>query len=634
MVPTSTTLERYPADPDPQRDQKLVSRRGKQRLRRAIGEAAAALAIVIPATAVGAAAGLDVATRPSGISIAPGISAEAQPTLSEALTITYGATVVIPGVHKDIGGLTASAKIDITELDSQSHTSGEQATSDVMLAAMDSAGPAVIEAFQHRARQGLTVGAGVFVLLALGGLLVWKRLKTPLRREDNELDMPPKNEAPNADPPGPAKNDNVDIGEHKTRAFVSSKTWRNIGVVAAVSAVTLGGGYWATNEYFALKAPLTESTSRIFPNDPANPIVELVHQYAPVLEDASVSGDIGYYAKGALTNVFERMKAVDSRWQERASYLANTALPRFRSRGGMDWQNNPNIVAFAHVSDIHDNRPFLKHFLPEVLDAMGVDFVVNTGDEMNYSGTLLLDDGAYERFAAALPASEGAIVVGGNHDEKTMHAARQLVAQTHTGQTYHPLVPLGEDNSYSTAMGGLVFVGSPDLNRTTAAGTDPPTRKARLDNNVKQGSIIADRACAIADETGVKPIVLAHEKEATYEAIVRGCASLALAGHNHTTYPVRAFANPDGSTTYEQVLGTASGDGPNNLTAIYNGPTTEGSISVWLYNLATQQFEKSISLSYTAHGPPSITANDLPEADDANTATDDPRIMKVLEPQD
>ncbi|MEO6761125.1 MAG: metallophosphoesterase [Candidatus Saccharimonadales bacterium] len=631
IAPSLTGLEKYPTSPDTPEEQ--ISTRHSQwhRLRGVIGEAAIGLAILAPATTVGVATGLEVATSSSTVNIAPGISTEVEPALSPDLTITYGPTIVIPDINKDIAGLTTSARIRITNLDTHNHSAG-QAVSAILDGSLGPIQSKISDAIIQRGRQGLAIGTSLFGLLSFGGFLAKRRLRSN-KEGGNEPSSTPKINGLGDNPPEIDKRADPDTKQPNKSQPPTYRPWRKAAALIVLGAITLGGSYKINQEYDALRTPLAESTSMLFPNGPTNPATNLVDEYAPILKGASISGDVGYYAAKSISKILDEMEEVDNKWQNQADYFVNTALPEFRANGGMDWQNNPDITAFVQISDIHDNRPFLKYFLPKVLSALNIGLVVNTGDEMNYSGTLFLDDGAYQRFIDALPVSTQAVIVSGNHDKKSLQAAGQLTAETRDGKRYHPLIPLDSKNNYSVTIDGLTFVGSPDSNRTTAAGTVPTSPKDQIANDINDGNKIVKRSCKIYQETGVKPIAIAHEPAAIYPAVISGCDTLALNGHTHVTYSIQTYASDNGSITYQQTLGTASGDGPNNIASIYNNATIEGSISIWLCDKSTGQPTGSIMISYSPNGLPSIKPIELPSADEAISATDDPQIMAAVSPQ-
>lgn len=588
-----------------------------------LGKLAAGSVLALPAAAAGLAAAAGVAEIPVPIHAGPAVAADARLQTADYSSLTYGPTIGLPKVHETFLGINVGINVAIKELDTHVKTNQRQTLAALAKDPRGIIGPAIRQGMQQRGGEALAAGLGVFAGLetARRRLRRRHRAQTAQTREELELLCSILSESAEGTlseaTAAKTRSTQARLREQVQKQELHRRRHKLAAAAAGLGMFAVSG--MAINHEIGSLRPAPSTHTVIFPAGSADPLASEILADNPVLAGAFVTGDAGYYARQGVIKIAGDMEQADAYWRGQAAYLTGTALPRFRAAGGMAWQQNPDIIAFAQVSDIHDNRPELEYFLQPVLEAASVDFVVNTGDEMNYSHQLFLDNGAWQRFAAALPKTDRhgeplqAIVIAGNHDEKDSRPAHDLSFKTSDGKTYHPLLPLDKSSKYLTTIDGITFVGAPDDNRTATNGTKPSDYAGQMANDAKQGKVIADAACGYYEETGQKPIALAHERQATYEAIARGCVKLALSGHTHNLSPVEAYLNADGSVAYRQTLGSSSGDGPNNVAAIYNQATKVGTISIWLYNTATDEFlQHNIMIYINPSGNPSIGAEPLP----------------------
>ena len=609
---------------------------GWQKARRLAGKVAVgaliSLPVVAPVAAVGA---MTAATQaPASIRIAPGLIFQASPQRN-ASSVEYGPTTVkLPNAVQYFHGRAFGIRLNTTQLDTYKYGDQGQIFAAIADDPREMLAQPISRGVETRAVQGAIVG-GVVAEVCLLGFIIWRRRRKAATQEKlSELGaydgMPETQRASLPDPL--RKRYDYLMGFRQKVAHRSRQARRQRLITGmAVLCIAAAGAGLVVHDWDTMRAPA--SGMPLFPESAlAISQIQGVVDKSQMLRGASITGDVGHFSSVIDKSFATYKQKVDKYWQGKAVSFTR-ALARFRIRGGMAWQENPNIGAFALVSDDHDSHPATKYLLPAIFKDMGVNYVVNLGDQLNYSQTLFLDNGGWKRAADALPTGgpDGvpvqAIVVTGNHGNGSSGTARSITARTAEGKTYHPFIPLDGKDGYSTTMDGMTFVGSPDLNRTTDSGTTPSSPAAEMANDAKQGHLLADKACQIYQDTGEKPIVLAHERQATYEAIARGCVKLALSGHLHETLPVQVYKNFDGSMTYQENIGTASGDGPNNTAAIYNKATRRGAIEVWLYNRTSGQIlNHHIDISYGPSGPVHVSSARLPAAGKAGLALENPLI--------
>gem|GEM_PF-4395793 len=596
--------------------------------------------------AVAAAIAVGVAERPAPIDAGPGISASANFMTADYSGADIGpSTVGLPRLHATFHGVDLGINLNIKRLDTTSDSPQQQALAGILEDPRATLGPEIETAFYWRAGEGLLAGLAALGTMETSRRLLRRRHRANVAAEEDRLerleahDNLPDNVKQQI-PADTRQRDQAELAELKLRQEkrAAHKPWQKASAALAGLGILLGGAS-LHHEIDNLKPPAANHTV-ILPSNSPNPYIQEIIADEPMLADTFVTGDLGYLLQQGIVQITGEMQQVNEYWSGLGNTLVNEVLPEFRAQGGMDWQNDPNITAFLQVTDIHDNRPYLKYFLPALIRAFNPDFVVDTGDEENFSGQDFLDNGAWQRLADALPRENRrgqpfqVVLVAGNHDDEKSTIAHKLTAQTSSGKTYHVFIPLDASDDYTTTLDGLTFVGSPDLNRTTH-GTVPASTEGQLANDAKQGGELAQKACDVFQKTDERPIGLAHEPEAAYAAAASGCTSLDLSGHRHITYPVKAILNPDGtSITYQQDLGTASGDGPNNVTAIYNKATTDADVSLWLFNKVTGERQEILISASPSSTVPTVEKVLLPKPDAALPAMDDTDIRDFLDTYD
>lgn len=295
----------------------------------------------------------------------------------------------------------------------------------------------------------------------------------------------------------------------------------------------------------------TESSER----DNMIPVNKIITSQSPAMEGAGITGFGGDFVNTLAYGAVEYINGADEMWNQASDNFLQ-AHQKFAASGAMDFADDPNIVPMLHISDIHCNYAYMKHFLGPFMQKMKPQIVLNTGDTFTNSATTPLENDCYATFtskvaSATLGNGQTPVVVNvnGNHDPKKP-------IQQKSDPT---VITLSKANGYKAEINSLAFVGDSDPKETILKAPDP-SEEHNLDKLIaKQGRNIADTACAIQEETGERPIVLAHRRQATWQAIVEGCVSMSLSGHTHDEKPMKLFRADDGNTVLQHTGGSASG---------------------------------------------------------------------------
>lgn len=590
------------------------------------------------ATLVATTIALGIARRPAPINAGPGISADVSVIRSGDSSLTLGPTSIdLPKAHTNFHGIDLGINIDVKKVDTISQGHKEQTAAGVLTDPKGTLTPPIERAFYWRAGEGLAGGLLALGLMWGGGLITRRRRQAKLAAEAEKIeqlkgyakqydDLP--DEVKEQLPAELQEKDRRELTELQQKRQHRQKRnlyHRTTATLAGLGILLGAGGIY--HEVDSL-TPSAASCSVLFPNNSTNPLVRDILTDQPILKGACATGDLGHLAKEGVVQIAAQMERINEYWRGQANLLVNKVLPEFAASGGMDWRSDPNTVAFIQLTDVHDNRSYLKYFLPYALKALNVDFIAETGDEENFSGKNFLDNGAWQRLASALPEFNRrgepfkVVLVAGNHDDFNNKVATKLTKTIGNGnqkKKYHPFIPLNESDGYTTTIDGITLVGIPDENRTSSPhGTVPASSNAQKLDDARQGEQLATIAKDITNKTGKEPVVaMTHEPQTGYATLVQGWAKLVLSGHWHATHPVKAIKHPDGSVSFEQALGTASGDGPNNIKAIDSKATTSAVMSLWTYNKLTQQFKEIMIIVQPNGGLPTITSVTLPRLDEA-----------------
>lgn len=566
-------------------------RPGGKRPRRLAKAAAVAVLILLPL--VGLVSGAVIgAHRPTTIELAPGIDISASAQGGNATTLHLGSVATLKvqrhGRLPLIGDVGADMHLHEVNVVRPRQTLTE------LVALSEDGGAAIRDRFTTavtwRVAEGAAVGLGVGLLASLGAVACWRALRDSTRRTVLRSGL----------------------------AFVTAS-----GLIVAGLVV-------------AREQPSSTDDGRI-----ASPVPAWVGDDVPLLKGAVVYGTGGAAIVAGLQTVARIKESVDDYWKRQAVELRGVAIPHLAAQGGMSWQGDPDVVPIMHITDMHGNISELKHFLPAAIRLLGVSLVFDTGDQANFGGTIPVDDYAFSKLLSAVrPGIQRGrpvqvVYVAGNHDP--LHAPADVVDAVYEGpdhRPYHPFISLDEANDYTATVQGVTFVGSPDLNRTTTTDTVPSTIDGQLRNDATQGRTVAAAACRSYQNSGVRPIVGVHEMQAGYATQVGGCASLVLSGHLHVTSPAVGYVNADGSKSFAQNLGSASGDGPGNVKPEYSTPTTQGAIGYWLYNMATHQVVGHLELDLYPNRKLQLRQIALPKQQTSVEPLQDPAIAEFLQQYD
>jgi predicted MPP superfamily phosphohydrolase len=335
----------------------------------------------------------------------------------------------------------------------------------------------------------------------------------------------------------------------------------------------------------------------------------------PALENARVSGAGAELITGVADMVVDTIDSADAFANVEAENF-EIAFAKFEAKGGTYYLHDPNIEAIEHVSDIHCNRPYTRTMFARIIKRFGTKIILNTGDSQNTMNTLPYDRTCYSDIIKELKSiyqTENMPVtmvnVAGNHDVKSPITASII---DESGQKHPLLTTLSKENNYRTEIDGITFVGAPDPTQSTMGPTQPIGFEAQNKVIAEQGSEIAKAACEVKDETGIAPIVAAHESPAGYETIAKGCAGTVLNGHTHTDAPVQSLETEDGmATVLQHTIGSASG--ADGGVPVYTTVKLRATTDVLLYNKTTHKVEGIIQTAINPNGTVIISKKTMPK---------------------
>lgn len=526
-------------------------------------------------TFLGTIGGAWYATQVSDVELAPGLTVAVSPQLSGHSTVSLGPLDVnLPAAHQDIklpktlgGNVPVGAHLVVTEVNTIA--SGGNLLDD-MAAIKDQPQQLVMDPVQSAIIRRGAIGAGAGLVLITAGLGAGYAANRRHRGKDES--------------------------QSSKKTKLESALHLGVPVVLA-STLAAGVGYEHMQPNPAGASYLLDSTCT---------------NHLPVLEGASMTTDAAKVANILCKKAVAYSGHTDSVWRTDARAIG-LEVNRLRQNGGLEWQNDPNNVVFLHATDIHASLPYMKYFLPEIVRQFEVRTIILTGDQQNVAGTLPIDAAAYSTLLEALaPENIGGIQVKiidtlGNHDAKPLPPNVANYKYHADGKTWDAITSLDAANHYTYRRDGITYAGAPDTNTTTFNGTTPTNPNAQMQNDASAGEYIAQAVCR-AHKIGQKNIVAAgHEPQMLYAALASGCAPVVtLAGHLHVTLPSKTFVNPDGSVSTEQVLGSASGAGPNDYASIEGTPTVYAPTRLDIINKHTHRLIGTVTITAYPNRAPTV----------------------------
>ena len=546
--------------------------------------------IVLSAGLFGAVEGTAVANYvyPPNISLAEGIDAKTSLTFHKGVDIASPITgqLDMPNVPVDtkvpsVDGIhttISSLRLDISDPQAMSQYVGFGANFRGTVA------EPISESIFHNLLHGAGIGAAIGAGAAAVGLAYLKHVRRDTALTQEEID----DYRERGTPKDLRAADRNEKKMHRGKVF--RRAWATVGVAAAIA----GAGY-------TYKSAHEVETAGDRPGTALDPtLVNLV----PELEGATVAeGGGGDQINAIITAIKNLKEQADSSWQQ-AYENAVPAIETYFTHGGKEYVDNPNIVAVAHVSDLHCNLSNYSYYFGKILPLLNPDIVAVTGDTQTNSGTMFYEESCFPTLEEIVSNSAetndkqvSLVNVNGNHD-----GGETVTNGTWTynlaGDNNVAKVPLPEIHG---TQSNLTFVGEPDPVHTTWKNI-PPDVPSQQDAEAEIGTTIAETACE-EQEKGNTVIAMAHEPIANYQAIVEGCAKFAFSGHYHHEQSVYKYVGQNGKTVLEHTGGSASGAGTK--VSLYEAPEQDASMSIIYYDQANEEFVGSLTV--TVHTDSSVT---------------------------
>ncbi len=558
-----------------------------------LGRIAASATIISGAAIAGA--GLAVSRVPATVELAPGLSVESSLHHDNTTHVEFGPLGVlnIPAAHQDIpliGSVAANLRVkpiavgdptkyNLDNLAGLSHNPAHSISTPILRAASDR--------LAEGGAAGTAIGIGI-----VGAGYRRRRQATKHTALRNAFDRYERT----TDDIATKSENSSDWRELKNQVNVITSPSRRVRPIVFLLAGVALTGTAAANP--------GDIVHQNLPIPQTRPLSPALTAQVPTLEGATVTGTGGWAVNKAARKLANFTADVDNTWRSNARQLRRE-INNLNEHDKLSWQTDDDIVPVLHISDVHCNQPFMRYYLPELIRDFHIPLVANTGDQYNLANSSFLDNNCMSTMIDVLNP-EGLdgqrttmVYVAGNHDPLYVPRALQNTRyRDAAGTSYHPLLPLTDRNHHTATTDGITFVGESDHTKTAFDGTTPRDYASQTKLLTQQGQTTATAACKAA-ESGIKPIALAHEPLAAEAVVASGCASLVLSGHLHMSQPLETIHNLDGSDTVQQIVGSASGAGPNNYNTIYSKPTALAESRIDLIRRSTGEFAGDIRIVVT-----------------------------------
>lgn len=419
------------------------------------------------------------------------------------------------------------------------------------------------EALVHRLLTGAGIGA---VVAGVAGALAFDYVR--LRRKENRGQAGPEASDAHKDPK-------------------PLRRWQR--AVKPLTALALTG---------ALAGGLAHHAQSAKPDPGAVPLPAELAGLNPALEGATIRGPLQKLPSTLVDAFVEAKQEADRSFASSAENFTEAYETFIRNnRRYRELRANPTIRSLLHGSDLHCNFAYADNLFGKIIDTIQPAIFMNTGDTQTYSGTIPLENGCFPALLGQL-GNVPMVNVNGNHDKKT------AVDGTTT---------LNKENDYHANVDGIDFVGDDDPESTSWNSTKEDEKNGIDQESIKRGKHIADKACEITGETGVKPVALAHRWQMLAEAVTRGCIVIGNSGHLHKEEGIQAYRGEDGATIFQHTGGSATGTG-TTVSYFYNKPSEPGYLMEQLYDQATNTFVGFVTYTFHTNGTVSISFEKPPKA--------------------
>lgn len=524
---------------------------------------------------MGAVAGSYIANElfPPTVEITPELSVEASMATGDGALIPLGpaAELNFPAMVPDIPGPWNAIKLDASNIHNVHIPKDIETWVDrYAVGLFTQADSSIVEPIRHALIERLLLGAGIGAVVtgALGAIAFdYARIHRKDKKvqeaaeqivpEYTDLTVPPYIERPPA------------------------KRWRNVLkplTALAVASAFVGG--------------LVQSAQTPTSDHKAIPLPGELTSLNKALKGATIKGPLEKLPSTLVDGFVEVKKEADRSFATSAEHFteAYTTFAQNNERY-RELRSNPNIRSLLHGSDIHCNFAYAENAFGEIINIIQPDIFMNTGDTQTYSGSIPLENGCFPALLNKL-GDIPMVNVNGNHDEKT---------------SVEDTITLNKDNDYRAEVKGIEFVGDDDPENTSWNATKESDQDDLDKESIKRGNHIADAACEIAEETGIKPIALAHRWQMLAESIMRGCITIGNSGHFHEEWGVQGYVAEDGITpVLQHTAGSATGTG-TSVSFFYNKPATIGYLMEQLYNQATNTFYGFVTYTFNTDGTIAIS---------------------------
>ncbi len=538
------------------------------------------IAAGVSSIAGGAAVGAYVANElfPPTIELAPGLAAQASIASGEGLIVPTGpaAELYFPTVPTNTLGPWHAVKLDVNNIHNiRIPKHNPDWFNNYVVGIFSQPKSNITEPIRDALIERLAIGAGIGALTvaAIGGAacaLVRMRRKNAKLATENASLKRLHEESPTENPVAPER---------------PQKRWRRLRRPLAALALT---ATLATTGVLLYKKAEATNGSTLKGSVALPSKITTLNKF---LKGGRIKGPLRGLPHTVVDGISEIKKDTDEALALSAQNFKQKYTAFLRSsRQYRNLRANPNIRSLLHISDLHCNFAYADKVFGSIIQDIQPDLVMNTGDTQTNSNTIPYEKNCFPAFLDQLD-NIPMVNVNGNHDEKT---------------PVKGTITLSKGNDYHATVQGIDFVGDNDPEDTEWSATRESGKDGLDKESVKRGKRIADIACKIMEETGIKPIALAHRWQMLAEPIMRGCIVIANSGHLHRESKVQRYTAADGITSVlSHNAGSATGVRGN--IPIYSNYAGNGFIMEQLYDITTHTFRGFITYTFRPDSSVKIT---------------------------
>ncbi len=305
---------------------------------------------------------------------------------------------------------------------------------------------------------------------------------------------------------------------------------------------------------------------------------------SPYLKNATIKGDD---IKRLANQIVGTLDEGQSAWQKIDANL-EAKLDQYASKGGLSYIGNDKIVSELNETGVLCNQPFLTIVEPTLQSRLQPPITEDSGDRFTSGDTWGYESKCETDLLKPITNAKSILIAGiGNHDGEPLST------------------DLNPRDNFTKTVGGVTYVTYPDPRSNRWGHPNKALSQTALNKLIgQQGSILAEKACAIMDKTGVPPNVVVHTPEAGFETELRGCAQSVSSGHGvqpgdgkNTNRPTLTNYRADNGNVVQQLINVTA-SGAADTSSFYNKPGRDGAVVLKQYFRTGHKFISATSIIF------------------------------------